>query len=109
MAVSGLIICGALWFIQNHDWSRLHQWYICTEFCISRSYIEGVKNTAKHLEHDNIPPKPEGTQIHIDFNDWGDPMRYQWENGRSIVRAAGKDKTLYTKDDIICAVILKKE
>lgn len=109
IALAGLATCAVLWFILNHDWSRLRQWYKSTEFCLSRSYVQGVTMTARWLEDDAIRPKPNGTDVHIDFNSWGDPMRYQWENGRAILRAAGRDKRLNTKDDIVRVVKIKEE
>ena len=109
IAVVVFAACCTILLAIIHNWPRLHHWYIRTDYSLSRSYIKGVKATAQSLERSHTPPTAAGTDIHIDFNSWGDPIIYQWENGRAVIRAAGKDKVLNTDDDIIRPINIRKE
>jgi len=60
----------------------------------------------KSLErlHCEFHPAGPGSSQHIDFNDWGHPIRYAWENGEAVLRGAGRDRILNTKDDFVAVI-----
>ena len=68
-----------------------------------------IQSIAALLAERRQMPMNEPNDLHIDFNDWGHPIQYGWENGVAIVRAAGKDRILHTRDDITSVVELSKK
>ena len=115
IAIVGILLCaGALW-LEHGGASKIYSVYRAivsayqaTDFAQRRSLAWIVQSIAADYEARQWPP-PKGAPLnfHIDFNDWGHPLQYGWENGKAVIRAAGKDKVLYTADDITSTVKIR--
>lgn len=119
IAIVGILLCaGALW-LEHGGASKIYSVYRAiyratvsayqdTDFAQRRRLAWHLQLFAADYEASQCPPPKGGPlNFHIDFNDWGHPLQYGWENGKAVVRAAGKDKVLYTADDITNTVKIR--
>jgi hypothetical protein len=115
IAIVGLLLCtGALWLEHGGAsqvgsvYRAIVSAYQATDFAQRRRLAWLLQRDAADYEARQWPPPKGGPlKFHIDFNDWGHPLQYGWENGKAVLRAAGKDKVLYTADDITSTVKIR--
>lgn len=84
-------------------WVLVPEWYQKPSFrSHQKSMAISLGGISASFEKTNIPPPEEGIQILEEKSDrWGTPIQYSYENNEPTLRAAGKDRELNTKDDII--------
>jgi hypothetical protein len=114
IAIGGLLLCLAVWLLlhggaQSIAHAITHA-YENTDFAQHRGREKFLRLTARDFETKHLaPPQDKPMEFHIDFNDWGHPLQYGWENGIAVLRSAGRDRKLYTSDDIMVRVQLTNQ
>jgi len=108
IAALGVILCIVLWTMLDGGYFAIRRWYGRTNIVQRRHFRKNIRLMAAHLEESQRRPSDVSTNLHIDFNDWGHPIQYEWEDGVAVLRGAGQDRTLHTKDDVSSTVALKK-
>ncbi len=85
--------------------------YRRTDFAHQRALRAQVGAVARLLQSRQTAPNADPVDLDrfLDYDIWGHPLQYAWENGSAVVRAAGKDGKRNTGDDVTCVVpVLKK-
>lgn len=115
IAIVGILLCVGVFWLEHGGASKIYSVYRAidsayqdTDFAQRRRLAWILQRDAADYEARQWPP-PNGAPLnfHIDFNYWGHPLQYGWENGKAVVRAAGKDGVLYTADDITSTVNIR--
>jgi hypothetical protein len=110
IVIIGVLLCGAVWWLLHEGTRKIVDVYHNTNFAQRRGLESSLQVIASRLEsRQKEPPQGEPAEFHVDFNDWGYPLQYGWENGVAVVRAAGRDRKLHTPDDVTYIVHLNKE
>jgi hypothetical protein len=110
IAIFGLLLCAATWWLSHGGTRTMIHAYQDTDFAQQRALRKFLRYVAADFEtRQREPPVGKPGEFHVDFNDWGHPLQYGWEDGVAVVRGAGKDRKLYTRDDItICVQLTNK-
>ena len=97
----GIAIVGYVIAIQS-GWVIVPSWFSSMRQQQEQSLRRILYSVAMSFEQTGITPPTNGVQIIEDKLDhWGTPVQYSYEDGIPTLRAAGRDKKLNTKDDII--------
>jgi len=110
IAIVGLLLCAGTWWFLYGGARKIARSYQKTDFAQGRDRVRSLQLMAADFEaQQKQPPEGQPAEFHIDFNDWGYPLQYGWEDGKAVLRAAGKDRKLHTDDDITSIVRIRKK
>ncbi len=102
-----LLLCAMTLTVLDSGWVLLPKWYAKTDRYKSRSLKAALYDTATAFELMDVPPSEGAPEIYEEKSErWGTPVQYGYEEGKPTLRAAGRDRLLNTKDDIVQKVAL---
>jgi hypothetical protein len=94
----------------DSGWVFVPEWYQKTNRFGKKAMRTTMINSASYFaKHKSVPNSDAGEILYDDAEFWGTPVLYSYENGEPTIRAAGKDRTLNTKDDLIQKVCITNQ
>jgi hypothetical protein len=109
IAVAGIGLCAIIHLLIHGGWDAVVRTYHKTTFHQDRATTKRLRSLGLALEQRHMRPPITDYQI-ANMCDWSEgPVQYESEDGRAVLRAAGRDMIFHTGDDITVQVDIRQE